>query len=205
LKILDGRSERQIQYVLKLLRGIKTEALVPRLKKLAQHSSDKIKLLVFQAAHLYEDLDLKSDAVKSLSSENQSVQIEAIRYLLKFSDNRAATLGKYLDHKNYRIRCAALISLARECRLDQGFCQKININNVFEDIFERLTGSELDDQQKQYTKISCALAIREAEDPKLYSFLRTLLEEDDVAVLKEAVICAGSTRTEEYCPVIQEN
>jgi len=202
LKILDGRSERQIQYVLKLLRGIKTEALVPRLKKLAQHSSDKIKLLVFQAAHLYEDLDLKSDAIKSLSSENQSVQIEAIRYLLKFSDNRAATLGKYLDHKNYQIRCAALISLARECRLDQGFCQKININNVFEDIFERLTGSELDDQQKQYTKISCALAIREAEDPKLYSFLRTLLEEDDVAVLKEAVICAGSTRTEEFVSIL---
>lgn len=202
LKVLEGRSDRQSLYVLKLLEGVKNDALIPHLKKLAQHSSDKIKVLVFPAARLYAELDLSAEAEKSLASKDQALQIEAIRYLLQSNANKSATLLKFLEHQNYRIRSAALISLAQECRTDPDFCREIDLNKVFENIFDRLIGPELTEQQKQFTKVSCAQAICTSDDPALYSFLRTLLEEEDAAVLKAAVICAGSTRQEEFVPVL---
>jgi AAA family ATP:ADP antiporter len=202
LKVLDRKSERQMIYVLNLLEDVKNNELIPYLKKLIKYPSNEVKSLVLKMALQYEELDLNSEARSSIDSNNQTLRTEAIHYLCKRSDDKTSILKTYLDHADYRIRCAAIMCVSREWRESMDFRKDINIKELLDGMLKSLQQKKEDNAQKRFIKINTARAIGEAQNPELYSYLHKLLNDESVEVVQAAVTSVGQSQAKEFIPIL---
>lgn len=205
LKVLEGKSERQILYVLNLLEDVKNNDLTPYLKEQIKNPSNEVKTLVLRMALQYEELNLAPEAEELVGSNDQNVRIESIQYLCKRTESRTAALMTYLNHDDYRIRGAAMLCAAREWRTNRDFRKKLDMKDLLDEMLKGLNKKIEDRSQMQFIKINAANVIGESNDPELYPYLHLLLNDESPDVLKAAVINAGQTRSEEFLPILMAN
>lgn len=206
IKVLNGKNERQILYVLKLLEDIKSKELIPYLKKLIDHPSNEVKTFVLRMALQYEELDITSEAKSLISSSDQSAQSEAIHYLCQRSDDKTSILKAYLlEHQDYRVRSSAMMCASKEWKHDKDFRNEIDMKGLLDEMFKSLGKESSDEEHKRFIKINIAQVIGETNNPELYPYLHILLNDESLEIVKAAVTSLGQTRAKEFIPVLIEH
>jgi AAA family ATP:ADP antiporter len=203
IKVLDGKNERQILYVLKLLEDVKNKELIPSLKKLIKHQSAEIKAYVLKMALLYNELDLTKEASHLINSSDQTVRIEAIHYICNHSEDKTSALKTYLiDHDDYRIRSSAIMSASREWKENKAFRKEVDMIGVLDGMLKKLQESVHDKEQNRIIKINSAQVIGEMKDPRLYPYFQIFLNDEKVDVVQAAVTGIGQTHAKEFIPIL---
>jgi AAA family ATP:ADP antiporter len=202
IRVLEGKNERQILYVLNLLEDIRDKELVPCLKKLIKHSSDEIKASVLRMALLYEDLDLTKEASHLINTRDQTVRIEAIYYVCNRSDDKTSALKAYLiDQDDYRVRSSAMMCALREWKESKAFRKEVDMVSLLDGMLKRLSKKN-EEEQTRIIKINAAKVIGEVNDPILHPHLHALLNDEMPDVVQAAVISIGQTQEKEFIPVL---
>jgi AAA family ATP:ADP antiporter len=203
IKVLEGKNERQILHVLKLLEDVKDKELIPWMTRLIKHPSDEIKANVLRMALLYDELDLTEEASHLIDSRDQTVRIEAIYYLCKHSDDKTSALKAYLiDHEDYRVRSSALMCASREWKESKAFRKEIDLISVLDEMLKRLPKQKEEEEQSRIIKINAAKVIGEVNDPKLYPYLRIFLDDEIQDVVQAAVTSIGQIQEKEFVPIL---
>jgi AAA family ATP:ADP antiporter len=202
IKVLDGKSERQILYVLDMLEDVKNKELVPYLEKLIDFPSDAVKSSVLKMALEYDDLDLSTSAQDLLSSEDLTVQTEALRYISKISNDKVSTLREFLKQENYRIQLAATTATAFEWRENKDLRGEIDLSGLFQTILKELQEKAVNEDEKRFIKINIAKAIGLAKNPDLYPLLYDFVNDVSTDVKKAAITSIGSTAEKEFIPIL---
>jgi AAA family ATP:ADP antiporter len=197
VRVLEGDNERQILYVLQLIENVQNQKLIPHLKKLITNPSNEVKARVMDMALRYDELDLTSEANELISSDDEFVRIEAIRYLCKRSDNMVETLNRYQNHNDYRIRSGAMMCAARAWKEERQVREVLDLKGL---LVDALRDDELptDEMERYFVMANAARVIGLAGDPELYPQLDALLHSDSQEVVRAAVISAGQTRSGEF-------
>lgn len=202
LNVLDGKSERQILYILNLLEDVENEDMVPYLKKLISHPSNEIKSLVLSMARRYGELDLTNDARNLVHIRDKALQTEVIHYLSMRSEDEASTLKAYLNHDDYRVRCAAVMCVAREWKVDKNLKKEIDLKALLDGMFETLSQKNCDKEREHFIKINIATVVGESNNPEIYPHLHILLNDESWEVLQAAITSAGQIQAEEFVPTL---
>jgi len=203
-KILDGKGERQILYVLKLLEDSKNEELIPYLERLIRNPSPEIKTLVLKIASRFDDLDLTSEAAASILSVDQELQIQALQYLYLHSKYGISFLKKYLSHEDYRVRMASMICISSEWKNNQDLRAEIDLKGLLEGIYNDVRELDSGDEQQRNVSRAVAKIIGITNNEDLYPFLFTLINHESSEVIKETVVTMGKTQAEEFIPVLMD-
>jgi AAA family ATP:ADP antiporter len=202
IKVLDGKSERQILYVLDMLEDIENKELLPYLEKLVEFPSNEIKSSVLKMALEYEELDLSSEAQELVNSDDLTVQVQAIRYICKTSDDSASTLKEFLKQDNYRIQLAATICAALEWKENKDFRRDIDLKELFKNMLDELQEKAANEDERRFIKINTAKAIGQAKNPDLYPFLHDFINDESADVKIAAITSIGGASDKEFVPVL---
>lgn len=203
IKVLEGKNERQILFVLNLLENIKDKELIPCLKKLINHPSDEIKVSVLKMAPLYEDLDLTKEATDLIDSDDQNVRIEAIHYLCMHSDDKTSVLKTYLiEYEDYRVRSSAMMCASREWKESKAFRKEIDLIDILDGMLKRFQDKKVDPEKSRMIKTNAAKVIGEVNNPKLYPYLHSFLADEMMDVVQAAVIGIGQIQEKEFVPTL---
>ncbi|MFC2169997.1 Npt1/Npt2 family nucleotide transporter [Acidobacteriota bacterium] len=205
VKVLDGQNNRQILYVLNLLEDTKNKELIPYLKKLINHPSNEVKAFVLKMAFQYDEFDLSSEAKKLINFRDQTLQIEALHYLIQHSEDKISTLMTYLNNNDYRLSGATMMCVAREWKMNKDFRKKINIKVLLDKRFKAIQKNGYDETQKHFMKINASRVIGIANNPELYPYLHVLLNDKSLDVVQEAITDAGHTQAQEFVPILFEH
>lgn len=202
LKILDGDDEPQILNVLRMVKTIKNDRLVPSFKKLISHPSSQVQLEVLRNIYFYRDIDFSELVEELVYDKNLDVQTETMHYLFQHEEeNKIRMLQSFLKHPDYQVRGAALLCAARECRTNQKLKQQFKIEATVVETLKQLN-QIADKNEIQFSKIICAKAIGAADIPDLYPYLHFLFNDPSLEVEQAAIENAGQTRQIEYIPVL---
>ncbi len=200
-KVLDGENDRQILYVLKLLQGVKNNNLIPYLKKLIRHPSDEVKACVLEIALDYENLDLSQDAHELMTCEDQSVRMNAIRYLCERSEDKIDILSSYQEHPDYKVRGSAIVCAARAWNDNRQIRGSLDLMSILANAMKDVELLD-DEDEKIYLKISAARFVGISDNPALHSSLGVLLSDRVPEVVQAAVISVGQAKAKEFIPVL---
>lgn len=202
LKILDGDDEQQILNVLRMVKTIKNDRLIPSFKKLISHPSSPVKLEVLKNIYFYRDIDLTEQVKELVYDENLDVRTETMHYLFQHEEeNKIRMLQSFLKHSDYQVRGAALLCAARESRTNQKLKEQLKIEETIIETLKQLQQMP-DKKQIQFSKIICAKVIGAADIPELYPYLHFLFNDPSLEVEQAAIENAGQTRQTEYIPVL---
>ncbi len=202
LKTLEGKSERQIRYVLNLLEDVENKELIPHLKRLIDHPSPEIRALVLRMSQKYHELDLSTNAQELIEHQNLKLQSEAVCYLYKKSTDRISTLKTYLEHDDHRVRVAAMICAAGEWHENKDIRQEIDMRQHLTSMLESAESQIEDEDQKTFIKVHTANAIGKTQDSDLTKYLHILVEDSRIEVMKAVMANIGQDPSAEFLPVL---
>lgn len=202
IKVLDGKSERQILYVLNMLEDVENKELLPYLEKLIKFPSDAVKSSVLRMALVYEDLDLSSEAQDLVNSNDITVQVQAIRYSCKTSYDSASALEEFLKQDNYKIQLAATVTAALEWKENKDFRLDIDLKELFKNMLNELQEKAESVDERLFIKTNMAKAIGLAKNPELYPFLHDFVNDESTDVKIAAITSIGKTSDKEFIPIL---
>jgi AAA family ATP:ADP antiporter len=200
VKTLDSKRESRILEVLKMVRDIRNDRLIPSFRKLLHHTSSQIKLETLRNLYFYSE-NFSEEVESLVFDEHPDVQTEALHYLFRHENEGAIELMlKYLDHTDERIRYAALLCAARESRNNATLKELFNIQERIHDCLQHLKQYSPDEGENQ--KSLCAQMIGMARIPELHPFLHIFLRDSSTTVIQKALIAAGQTKDRTFLPVL---
>ncbi|MDP8285784.1 MAG: Npt1/Npt2 family nucleotide transporter [Candidatus Electryonea clarkiae] len=200
LDILDGNNERQILYVLELIGDVKNDQFIPYIDKLLSNSTEQITLRAVRMALRYEQIDF-SHLIKPLVNHiNQEIRIEAMRYVCLRSDDPTNALISFLNEKENRVRLSALMGAALERQSDPVFRKDFDFRLHFQSIIDDIQETIDDPDELELLKVEIARILGISDDPELFPYLHLLLGQRSLPVLRQAILSAGKTRSEEFIP-----
>ena len=201
-KVMNEGTEKQILQTLRIIRRLHDPRLLPALRQLLSSPSALVLLEVLRHLHGYQAENYSEDVELLLRHENLDVRAEAMTYLTEHAaDTRQVIISRYLEHPDYRIRSAALLSAARYSREKGVASDIIQIKQRVQ--LELVNVQNAANLQEIITlKRCCARAIGEARLVELYPFLHYLLQDTEKEVIASAIIGAGLTKEKEFGPVL---
>jgi AAA family ATP:ADP antiporter len=202
LKYLDGDNERQILYVLTLVEGIKSESLLPHLRKLIRHSSAAIRTQALRTIIQLNTDDFLEEANGLFFDDNQEVQVEALRYLCLRSGDRESTLKKYAFHPDDRVRTAAIVCATSEIAVNREFGENIDVDGIFKSFLGRIDWTDSLGESSVNTRINAAMVAGVMNKPEANTILRRLLQDKSIGVLRAAIRSAAQIRSPEFIPLL---
>ncbi|MFC2164372.1 Npt1/Npt2 family nucleotide transporter [Acidobacteriota bacterium] len=205
MKILEGKNERQILYVLNLLEDVKNKGLIPHLETLIKHSSLEVKAVVLRMALAYEELNFSEEAKALVENEDMTVQTSAMHYLCKTAEKSAEKLQGFINSGDYKTQIAAVVCAANEWIDNKEIRKEINLKILLDGMINKFQ-EEIEDEEKiNILKISTAEIIGQAKDPDLFPYLHLFAEDASPVVKRAAIISMGQTPNNEFIPVLLKN
>lgn len=204
IKVLEGKNERQMLYVLNLLENVRHERLLPCLQKLLRHPADEIRLQALKMLARYDSPDLSEEIFPLVGDEHPEVRAEAIAYLFQKSsgERKARLLREFLDHPDYRVRAAALTCAARCSAEEEWIRTSFPLKELMESTLKEAGGEGGNPAEKKFIKINIARALGSVKRADLYPFLHLLLKDADPEVVQHAALNAGKTREKMFIPAL---
>jgi AAA family ATP:ADP antiporter len=200
VKTLNSKRESRILEVLRMIRDIRNDRLVPSLKKLLSHPSARVKFEVLRNLYHYPE-DFSDQIELLIFNEQPDVQTEAFHYLFRHeNENEIGLMLRYLDHEDESVRNAALLCAARECRTNSTLKTIFNIQDRINDCLQQL--KKYGPDEGQIPKSMCAQMIGMARVPELHPFLHIFLRDSSALVIRKALIAAGQTKDRTFLPVL---
>lgn len=204
LKVLEGKNERQILYVLNLLESVRHERLLPCLQELLRHSSGEIRLQALKMLARYDSPDMSEEIYSLVGDEQPEVRAEAIAYLFQKSggEKKARLLREFLNHPDYRVQAAALTCATRCSAEEEWIRTSFPLKDLVENTLLQAGQAEGNPTEKKFIKINLARALGTVKRPELYPFLHLLLKDADPEVVQNAALSAGKTREKAFAPAL---
>lgn len=204
IKVLEGKNEKAILYILNLLEGVENQELLPHLKKLINHPSDEVKTLVLRMAMQYKELDLSAEAKELALHKSPALQSEAICYLYNFAQDKSATLKSYLGHEDYRMTLAALSCACTEWNENLDFRKEFDLQAMLSSLLKKAKDEVENQEEKDFIKMHVAKVIGSAEDTRLQNYLHVLINDKSSEVKRAAIESVGLTPVDEFVPILIE-
>lgn len=204
IKVLEGKNERQMLYVLNLLESVRHERLLPCLQELLRHPADEIRLQALKMLARYDSPDLSEEISPLVGDEHPEVRAEAIAYLFQRSggEKKARLLREFLDHPDYRVQAAAL-TCATRCSVEEEWIRaSFPLKDLVENTLKEAAQREGNPTEKKFIKINIARTLGTVKRPELYPYLHLLLKDEDPEVLQSAALSAGKIREKTFVPAL---
>ena len=174
---------------------------MPHLEKLLDHKSTDVRLQTLKQLQGIENNVLARKIDTLVGDESQEIRVEAMRFLIRQSNDKIAAINNFLSNGDYRVQTSAIISVAEEIQQDENLKTQINLKEMFEERLDEL-GSNNANERSELMRISAANVIGISQDPELYSYLIELLEDSSLRVLEAAIMSAGKIRAKNFVPTL---
>ena len=197
LPILDSQNERQILYALELLHNVKSSLLVQRLQPLLHHPSPQVKVKTLQLLFDNEARHFTPQVEALLEDEDEDVQAEAMHYVCFYSgEPLVQKIRSFLAHPDYRMKGAAIT-----CIINHGGDEECSL--LARDLIEQMLQETGTHRTLARLEAAKALGAIDANSP-LQDYLLDLLNNENIDVVKEAIISAGRVRRIDFVPLLIE-
>ncbi len=199
LQELPQYNEKQILFILPLLKGIKNPRSFLPLKDLITHQSPAIRVGALTLLSTFQQEDLSSEISTLIHDENQEVRIEAMRYICRRSTERMETLRNFLLDSDLKTKSAALLCLADELKENDDMDASYDLLKAFQGLQTIIKHSK---KGSQSLKIILAKVVAVSRLPQLYNYIELLLSDTALPVQEEAIRSAGIIRHKPFIPTL---
>lgn len=183
---LENGTEEEKFSILKLTKGHSNKHLYDNIKVLLGKSSDRIDEEVIKNLYHYKKSDLLSEIEPFSHHENEEVRIAAFEYLVRHDKDQERFIQKYLNQPNYKIRGAALVSLANESRKNPALARKFKLVRHIQHNLNLLPNIT-DTEEYEFRKITTIKAISRGRVERLYPELLDSFTDKNLTVAKHAI------------------
>ncbi len=192
-KVLRNGNEQQILFVLRKVKEMPHDRLFEEVKALIDHPSANIRSEALRCLYYYRNQRAVDQVLPLIHDSNQSVKIAAFEYLIAhMPENRVEFLNNYLQDKDYRVRGAAMVSLASETRDNPELKLKFDIENRIIKRVADLTQLQ-NPEEIRFRKIVILKVVCLAGLENQYHLLRQMMGDEDAEVVNQAILSAGQT------------
>lgn len=189
LKVLDSPDERQVLYALSLLEDAGPSVWATQAKPLLQHPSPRVRALALERLAAEPRQDLEPAVRRLLRDADLEVRTDAVHYLCRLQGEAPeTTIREFLEHPDYAVVAAAVGAISKyrwnaEGLIDQRF-------------IERALHEKGPQREAARTAAAGALGLV-APDSPLLTYLKPLLQDDSLEVLRNAIRSSGKLQSRE--------
>ena len=202
IAVLQGDDEKRILRVLRMVKEVQHNRLVPCFRTLLHHPSPAVRLEVLRNIYFYKHEDFTEEAKKLLFDPDQEIKTEAMHYLFRHpATNRTALLETYLNEKDQMLSGAALLCAARESRSNPKLRKSFAVRERVEAQMKQLPHLQ-SDEQRRLTKSMCARIIGASGVSELYPYLHILLGDSSREVVQSAILGCGESCQRAFLPIL---
>ncbi len=192
-KVLESGTERQILYILQKVREIQEEYLLNSTYQLLQHPSTDVRAAALQNLYFYKNHSLNTEIEPLTRDPSQKIKIAAFEYLLEHTPNDKVTfLEKYLSDDDFRVRGAALVSLAKETRdnpqLQATFQLEVRVRRALDKI-----SFVTNEEERNFRQVTVLKAIGHGNLINFYDDLIPFFEHQNPEIVRQAITSSSLT------------
>ncbi|MCB0705125.1 MAG: hypothetical protein KDC34_07435 [Saprospiraceae bacterium] len=201
-KTLEKGTEGQIISMLRKMRNQPDERFVKDLVKLLHNPSNKVKEEAIRVLYYLKSQNLIDQILPFTKYPVQKIKIAAFDYLISRSPDPAGSfMTDYLNDPDYKVRTAALVSLAEESQDNPILKYKFQLENRLQTAYQELAAIA-DSDRRDFHKIGLIKAIGIARIPSLFFVLDEFFEDENIKVARQAIISAGETLNQYFLPAL---
>ncbi|MBD3401852.1 hypothetical protein GF420_03075 [candidate division GN15 bacterium] len=184
---LSSHNPREISYALDMLTAVEDKKLVEHVVPLLQHDDPDVRFKALKLLQVNGSTELVETVKPALVDPDPFVRREAFYFLYLFDENREGLIRDYLEQDDPHLKCTALT-----CVAEYGTDEERRL------IDTDLVGGLLE-QEKDAVDIhlQVARALGALGRVKFRGFIERLLEDESVAVKREAIAAVGRLRDRE--------
>nr|WP_256259802.1 MFS transporter [Winogradskyella luteola] len=201
--ILNSNEETEILSILDRLSVYKLKALLPELKALLDHPSNKVKTKVINQLYNF-DKGVAIEKIKSFIHSNDHQLVHAaLSYVLEHSNfSHVDFFTEYLDDSDPYISSAALLCLAEEVGDNNDLGNHFNLHKRIEKQINELFIDN--DKTKQGGIAKLLLTIAYSNSEKFFPYININLKNNNPYIVKYAIKAAGITTHSQYIIILIE-
>ena len=186
LPLLDSENERQILYALELLQDVRNPDLVERVQSLCHHSSPEVRVQALRILFNIGIPRLTPQIEALLKDESEEVRTEAMHYVSVYGEVPSAQrLHSFLTDSDYKMKSAAIVCITRYGNDEERAL-------LTQDFIEQLLLEK--EPHRRLARLGAAKALGSLYgNPSLENHLLDLFCDEDIDVVKQAVLSAGNT------------
>lgn len=197
-KVLHKGTEKQVVYILQKIKEMPNDYLFDDVMSLLSHASPQVIVEALHCLYFYTNRHINESVLPLIDHPDQQVKTAAFEYLLAHNpENRVALFKKYLQDKDYKVRGAALVSLAIETRNNHDLKVKFNLEERIGKKINSLAGLK-DLQEIKFRKITILKSISNSGLTIFYPTISNMLHDEDKDVVNQALIAAGNTMSADF-------
>ena len=197
-KVLEHGSEKQMMYILEKAKEHPDERLFENTRNLLSHPSADVREMALNNLYFFKKHNISQEVERLTQDKVQKVKIAAFEYLLRYdADDKASFLQKYFNGPDYKVRSAAMVSLAKETRNNPKLKRIYDLEKIIQNALNELPNIK-DVTQKKYQKMMVLKALGFANLPNLYPNIQQFFTDEDIEVVKQAIVSAGDTLSTDF-------
>lgn len=198
IKVLQKGTEKQLIYILRKIKEMPDDRLFENVCNLIDHPSGLVRAEALVCLYYFNIRENVAKILPLINDPDQQVKIAAFDYLITHSrDKRDELLWKYLHEKDYRVRGAALVSLALETRNNPNLKLTFDLEGRIDKKIKSLGGLKDPDELK-FRKLNILKAIGHANLPGYYHTIIDFMVDEDPEIVSQAIMSAGNTMSPDF-------
>jgi AAA family ATP:ADP antiporter len=201
-KVLEIGEKAEILEVLDKLKAQPDSRFAEDFRLLLQHPSDKVKEESIRNLYFIKSPTFTEEILPFANHPSQYVKIAAFDYLIARSPEHSLSLmEKYLHDENYKIRWAALVSLAEESRDNPVLKESFGLEKRLRAAHEELATIE-DAAHRHFQKIGLLKALGMSRIPELFPLISSFFNDENQIIARQATAAAGMTLDPYFLPAL---
>lgn len=197
-KVLKQGSEKQVAFVLHKIKESPDERLFYDVGALLDHLSPVVRSEALQCLYFFRGNQFTDKVLTMVTDPDQLVKTAAFDYLVAhIPEKKTELLKKFLQDKDYRVRGAALVSLAAETRNNPELKRKFDVEGRIAKKISTLENLK-DEDEIRYRKKILLRSIAKANLTAYFWFIAELMNDDDPEIVMQAIESAGLTFSGEF-------
>ncbi len=197
-KVLRTGTERQRVFILRKVRENPDERLFHDISALLDNPAPEVRSEALQCLYYFRTTEPEARVLGMVSDPDQGVKTAAFGYLIaRVPRKRSAYMEQFLRDRDYRVRGAALVSLAVEARNNAEMRNRFDLETRIIRKIETL--AQLTDADEiRFRKQVLLKAIGHAALQGQYWFISDMFDDEDPEVVKQAIESAGHSLNPEF-------
>ncbi len=197
-KVLQKGTESQIIFILRKIKEMPDDRLFNEIRALIHSESASIRAEALQCLYFFKNHRIVDEILPLINDPDQQVKIAAFEYVIaQAPESRVDLLQKYLQDKNYKVRGAALVSLAIETRGNQELKEKFELEELIKKKIHSLAGLK-DPEEIKFRKMNILRTLGYSGFASYDPFIREMMQDDDSEIVKQAILAAATTMSPEF-------
>jgi AAA family ATP:ADP antiporter len=197
-KVLKNGTEKQMIYILRKIKELPDARLFDSVSGLITHPSSLVRAEALECLYFFRTQRIVDKVLPLVNDPDQQVKTAAFEYLIAHSpEDRLKLFEKYLSDKDYKVRGAALVSLAIETRDNPELKEKFKLEGRVGKKINSITGLK-DPGEIKFRKLNVLKVIGQAKLTKYYSHIEDFMKDEDADLANQAILAAGNTMDPDF-------